>query len=67
MTARTTMTGEMVVGIDNAWVYKVDIKGKSNSEISMSMGERSIETNSNGTLEVLRQVIFAQPKAAPAN
>ncbi len=66
-TSRTTMTGELLVGIENGWLYKLELKGKSSSDTSISMEERSMETSMEGSMDITRQVIYAKPKAQPAN
>ncbi|MCB9833016.1 MAG: hypothetical protein H6807_11130 [Planctomycetes bacterium] len=64
---KSTVTGEMLVGIENGWLYKIELKNKNSMDSAITRGERSFEMHMMSDHDLSRQVLFAAPKAAPAN
>lgn len=62
--SESEMTGQMVVGLENTWLYKLQMDGSMKSSMSMSRGERSFERSSESTMKFSASSLYMNQKPA---
>ena len=64
--SESEITGQVVVGLDDMWLYKVTLDGSMKSSMSMSRGERSFERSSESTMKIAVSSLYMKKKPAVA-
>ncbi len=60
--SQSKLTGTVLIGVKNGWLYSLKVEGSNSSSMSMARGEMEMEVDTVGTTSVSKTVVYSKKK-----